>query len=429
MRAALLSIGDELALGQALDTNSAWLARELAARSILTDEHRTMMDDRVALAAAIRDLTARYDLLVITGGLGPTEDDLTREALGDVLTPDRPLVADTDALAGLERWFAEHRIPMPETNRSQAQRPEIMRMLPNSHGTAPGLAGRHQECLVYALPGPPREMKPMFTDHVAPDLPESVDGEVLRTINVHEYGLGEASAAERLGALTERDRKILVGTTASEAIISARIRVLGAPGKAENALEETASRVEEAWQPYCYGRDDASLSSVVGGLLGEAGKTLTTAESCTGGWLGKTVVDEAGSSAYYRGGWVTYSDKLKASCLGVPLGMLQTFGAVSEEVAEAMARGALKAAGADFALSTTGIAGPDGGTDAKPVGTVFIALARKDREGSSASVRRFRFTRGRTAVRDRTVKSALQILRFSLLGVSDDMPLLWQVPR
>ena len=428
MRAALLSIGDELTLGQALDTNSAWLAGELAARSIITDEHRTVMDDRTKLAETIRDLAASYDLLLITGGLGPTDDDLTRQALGDVLAPGKPLVTDEAALARLEGWFSHRKMPMPQSNRSQARRPEPMRMIANPNGTAPGLAGRHDGCLIYVMPGPPREMKPMFTNRVAPDLPETGDGMVLLSAQVHEFGLGEAGAAELLGELTARDRKTLVGTTASEAIITARIRVSDTPAEAHSALEQTVSEVLEAWRPYSFGRDEVSLSAATGRSLRSAGKTLATAESCTGGGLGNAIVDQPGSSDYYRGGWVTYSNELKESCLGVSPESLQTHGAVSREVAEAMAVGALKAADADFALSTTGIAGPDGGTEDKPVGTVFIALARREDERTSISVRRFRFTRSRAMVRDRTIKSALQMLRFALMGVSEEASLLWQVP-
>lgn len=429
MRAALLSIGDELTLGQALDTNSAFLAAELVERSITVLEHRTVDDDRTRLAEAIAALAAHHDLLIMTGGLGPTEDDLTRQALGDVLTPGQPLILDEPFLGRLTAWFRSRGLAMPESNQTQAMHPATMRLLPNPNGTAPGLAGRHRGCLVYALPGPPREMGPMFTDYVLPDLPEPGAGPAVLTAAVREFGLGEAEAAERLGELTRRDRMVLVGTTASEAIVSARIRVTDAPAEAEAAIAQTIARIEEAWSPFCFGRDDATLPAVVGDLLRASCKTLATAESCTGGWLGKAIVDQPGSSDYYLGGWVTYANRMKRQCLNVPADALESYGAVSTEVAQAMALGALEASNADYALSTTGVAGPDGGSEDKPVGTVFIALATRDGDGGIAvSVRRFRFTRGRMLVRDRTVKAALQMLRFSLLGVDEHTRLLWEMP-
>lgn len=420
MRAILLSIGDELTLGQTIDTNSQWLSAALAQRAILAIEHRTIADDRAALADAVRQCVSRCDVLVLTGGLGPTDDDVTREALGDVASPGEALVADANALTHLEQWFGRRSHAMPAINARQAMRPGGFRMLPNPNGTAPGLYGEIQGCRVFALPGPPREMQPMFGDHVLPALPLG-DGDVLLTARVQEFGMGESVAAERLGDLMRRDRNPLVGTTASQSIVSARIRARGEATWACEEVKVTIERVHEAWQPYAFAENDQTLAAVTGRLLKDSNMTLATAESCTGGWLGKAIVDCAGSSAWYLGGWITYADRMKEANLGVPPSLLRDHGAVSREVARAMAEGAQRASAAGCALAITGIAGPDGGTSTKPVGTVFIALSGT----SQPQVRCFEFPGEREVVRDRAVKAALQMLRFSLLGVASTS-LIWE---
>lgn len=433
MRAAILSIGDELTLGQAAETNARWLAAQLAARSILSIEHRTVADDRSAIAAAMRELCARADIIVATGGLGPTADDLTREALADVVTPNQALVSDDAQLERLRRLFAKRGRAMPALNAKQALRPATGRFLPNPHGTAPGLTAAvaldARSVAIFCLPGPPREMQPMFADHVVPALPQSQNDRVLLAASLHEYGLGEAEAAERLGELMERDRNPTVGTTASDAIISGRVRVEGPRSFAERAIAETLSRIEQAWHPYAFGRNDESLPAAVGSLMRQHRATLATAESCTGGWLGKLIVDVPGSSEYYLGGWVTYSNEMKTAALGVPGEAIERFGAVSAPVAEALAQGALAKSGADHALSITGVAGPDGGTADKPVGTVFISLASRMPAGDSPIVRLFRFAGDRLTIRDRAVKTALQMLRFKLINAPARTPLLWEVPQ
>ncbi len=429
MHAAIVSIGDELALGQNLDTNSKWLASKLAELSIITIEHRTLPDDQAAIAAAVRELASRCDAVLMTGGLGPTADDLTREAMCDVLTPGEELVIDEDALRHLEQWFGKHGRAMPELNRKQAMRPAPMRVLANPHGTAPGLAGQVGRCLIFCMPGPPREMQPMFLNHVAPELRSIASGDVLLTAVVHEYGMGESVAAGRIDELMERNCNPLIGTTASESIVSARIRVRGQREWAQQQCAQAVAQVEQAWHPYAYGTGETTLADAVGDLLARSGETLVTAESCTGGWLGKVIVDRAGSSAYYSGGWVTYSNEMKTRELGVPAELIEEHGAVSAVVADAMARGALHQSGASYALAITGIAGPDGGTPEKPVGTVFISLGHRVRGVIEISTRHFQFSGDRTAVRDRSVKSALQMLRFSLLNIAEHHPLLWEVPR
>jgi nicotinamide-nucleotide amidase len=429
MRTAILSIGDELIGGETLDTHARWLSRELASRGLTPLEHRTVGDDRTLIARAIAELAARNDVLVITGGLGPTDDDLTRFALGDVVDPGEALVMDREVAARLERWFAGRARPMPEGNLAQARRPRPARWIPNPRGTAHGLAVEHDGCRIFVLPGPPAEMHPMFLEHVAAELPLVEGGAVTLLETVHCFGLGESDAADRLGDLTQRDRHPQVGITVSEGIVTARIRATGVAATAAAEIADTRSLVEQAWVPYAYGSGGVSLAEVVGELLRKHGVTLATAESCTGGLLGKVLVDVAGSSEYYRGGWISYANEMKECCLGVAGSLIETHGAVSEAVAIAMARGVLAKSSADHALAITGVAGPDGGTSSKPVGTVFIAHAGGSAGQDDVSVRRFRIRGDRGAVRDRSAKAALQMLRFAILGVPGDEPMIWEVGR
>jgi nicotinamide-nucleotide amidase len=442
MHAAILSIGDELTLGQTLNTNSAWLADQLAGQAVVTREHRTVADDRARIATAIELLAHEHDLLIISGGLGPTTDDLTRQALGDVATPGEALVTDPVAVDHLKARFARRARPMPESNLIQAQRPSSMRFLPNPHGTAMGIAGRRGRCLIFALPGPPKELQPMFRDYVIPALALPRNGQALRTMAVHQYGLGESDAAERLGELMRRDRMPVVGTTVSHGIVTARIRAQGDPARIDALMEETAKRVEQAWHPYAYGRGNVTLAMAVGSLLREQTARLVTAESCTGGLLGTMVTEVAGSSDYYLGGWVTYSNELKIAELGVPPETLRGEGAVSAATAEAMVRGALAATvrvesgdheesqrrGPLYSLAITGIAGPGGGSVERRVGTVYIGLGWNTCDGNGVLVRGFQFAGDREDVRDRSAKSALQMLRLHMLDSSSRWPMLWEAP-
>jgi nicotinamide-nucleotide amidase len=422
MQAATISIGDELVLGQTQDTNGAWLARALIERGIRPVEHCVVADSLDQLSDTIRTLARRFDVVIMTGGLGPTADDLTREALANVVTPGRECVVDEDALAQIEAWRARSGRIAPESNCRQALRPASMRCLPNPNGTAPGLIGTWNACVITALPGPPREMMPMFLNHVVEYLPEAPD-HVVRSAAVVSYGLGESSAAARLGDMMDRDRHPLVGTTASASIITARIRAEGRAEEIIPLLSNDVEAIEHAWLPYAFGQEGDTLAdAVMRGLL-TAGRTCATAESCTGGLLGAMIVDLPGSSEVYAGGWVTYSDAMKTSCLGVPAELIRVHGAVSAPVAEAMANGACERSGATYAMSITGVAGPEGGSTGKPVGLVYIGLATPD----GTRWRRFQFPGDRGEVRDRSAKSALQMLRFELLGVAPDQPLLWDV--
>jgi nicotinamide-nucleotide amidase len=427
VRAAIVSIGDELVSGQTPDSDARWLADRLSARAVTVDQMRVVPDDRAAIADTVGSLARRCDVVIVTGGLGPTVDDVTRFAMADLLAPGEDLVTDDEQRKRLERRFERLGLPMAESNLVQVQHPVGTRMLTNRQGTAPGLAARLGDCRIFCLPGPPHEMQAMFDRMVMGELALS-DARVRLTGLVHAFGLPEARAGEHLGEIAARDRQPRVGITVSDSILTARIQSEGTPDEARHRLEETRALVAERWAPFVYGDDGQTLAGAVGALLERDGRKLATAESCTGGWLSRLIVDVAGSSSYYVGGWVTYSNPLKTSCLEVPPEVLAEHGAVSGAVACAMAAGALRRAGADEALAVTGIAGPDGGTAEKPVGTVFIGLARRLRGGVETNARQFRFPGDRATVRDRSAKSALQMLRFALVGVPADLALLWE-PR
>jgi nicotinamide-nucleotide amidase len=281
--------------------------------------------------------------------------------------------------------------------------------------------------MVFSLPGPPGELQPMALKYVVDAIELRRTGDRVITQSVHMFGLGESRAAALLGDMMDRQRVPTVGTTASEGIISARIRAIGSGPSLESRVEADAERIEQLWKQYAFGRGDETLPTVIGGLLERRGKTLATAESCTGGWLGKLLVDVPGSSDYYTGGWVTYSNKLKTQEFGVSDETLARFGAVSREVASAMAEGAARRANADYAIAITGVAGPDGGTQEKPVGCVYIGVAARNEGKLYSSVRRFQFTGDRSSVRLRSAQASLQMLRFLMLDVSDRLPLLWEV--
>ncbi len=419
--AAILAVGDELVLGETLDTNSAWLAKQLAREGVAVLEHATVRDDREQITQGVQTLTERVDCLIITGGLGPTADDLTRFSLADLTDPGASLVEDSHAVASLDSWFECRGGSMPTGNRVQAMRPASARMIENSRGTAPGLLAEVCGCRIFCLPGPPGEMEAMYLSHVRPHLASKI---TQHTALVHSYGIGESSAAARLGDMMDRVRVPIVGTTASQSFVTARIRATG-NDVTRKVVERDAAEVERRWSPWAFGRDEMTLSGAVGALLLERKEMLAVAESCTGGLLGSMIVEMSGSSTFFAGGWLIYSNAMKIKQLGVDPTLLEEVGAVSEQVALAMATGAQQRAGVDHALAISGIAGPEGGSDTKPVGTVFIARVSVG-ACKSSEVRRFHFTGDRSTVRDRSAKSALQMLRFALIG-EISTPLLWEV--
>lgn len=400
--AAILSIGDEITLGQKLDTNSKWLADRLTNLGITVSIKMTVPDDLASLAARFKELAGTHDLVLSTGGLGPTADDLTRLALARALGDE--VVEDAEALSQLLAWFEGLGRAMPEANRVQAMRPQSATCLFNEKGTAPGLHAVVGDADVFCMPGPPREMHPMFERYVVPALRTD---RVVMTRVLPTVGLGESAIADRLGNLMDRERNPLVGTTASASIVTCRIRYEGDDRAAgERLLDETVELVRSEIGDIVFADHDVPLAEVVIDRLRERGQTVATVESCTGGLVGEMLTEIPGSSDAYIGGWVTYTNAMKTSQVGVHSEVFKQYGAVSEECCRAMATGGRERSGSDYAISVTGVAGPGGGSPEKPVGTVWIGLASP----CGVQAERFLFKGDREMVRQRSATAALAML-------------------
>ena len=435
MNCIIISIGDELVLGQTVDTNSAWLSRQLATVGCGVLAHLTVSDDQKAIEEAIRYAAPKCQVLIVSGGLGPTADDLTRQAIGEVMG--QPLELSEAWLAEMQRFFAARGRPMPEQNRIQAMIPRTAKMIWNHNGTAAGIRATIRTgataCELFAVPGVPKEMVLMFERDVLPFVKDRGNGGVILSRTLHTFGLGESSVAERLGQLMERGRNPSVGTTVSGGIVSLRINArFPSRDAAATELARAEAACHAALGDLVYGADDVPLAQVVGEMLKRESKSVATAESCTGGLLAKYLTDVSGSRDWFRYGWVTYANEAKTSQLGVPEALLAEHGAVSEAVVRAMAEGALARSGADVAVAISGVAGPTGGTPQKPVGTVCLALAaypaaRAEQRGEWTHVtpgkmppevimRTFNFPGDREMIRDRAAKMAMTMLRYHLLG-------------
>ncbi len=406
LNAEIIAIGSEMLTPFRVDTNSLWLTERLNSMGIDVKLKTIVGDDEARLEETIRDAMKRSEIVISTGGLGPTEDDITRKIFARVLK--RRLILDDDILEKLRARFAKRGVVMSENNSRQALVLERAEVLPNPNGTAPGILIEEGKCVVAIMPGPPREMKPMFDASVAPLLKQRV-GDVLilrRKLNI--FGLGE-SAVDELAAPVYTKYKnpsttILFKDGQIELHLTAQVKT---ETEGTRLLDELSGQLEEALGDYVYSRRDETLEQVVGELLRWRGYSLATAESCTGGLLAGRITEVAGSSEYFLEGVVTYSNEAKMRMLGVPAAMLEEHGAVSEPVACAMATGVRKLAGSTFGIGVTGIAGPGGGSEEKPVGLVYIALADED----SVTARKFIFPGDRQFIRILSVNAALDLLR------------------
>ncbi len=413
MGAEILTIGTELLLGQIVDTNASWIAERLAGAGIDLFYKTTVGDNAGRIEAALRQALGRAEVVITTGGLGPTEDDLTRDVVAAVLN--RRLYLDPAVLAHIQQRFAHRQIPMPENNRKQALVPEGAEVLPNPHGTAPGLFLRHGDRCLICMPGVPAEMKPMLTEQVIPRIRTAfgirsrIVSRVLKTC-----GISESRVDQAIGDYFREMRNPTIGVLAHAGEIHIRLTCKGEdPAEIARRLDELEGRIRERLGPFIFGRDEERLEALVGHLLRERGATLAVAESCTGGLLASRLTDLPGSSEYFERGVVAYSPAAKVQILGVPQAMLEECGAVSLPVARAMAEGVRRLSGTRFGLGLTGIAGPAGGTPEKPVGLVCIALAW---DGGGLA-REYRFHGGRELIKYRATQMALEMLRRHLLGI------------
>jgi competence/damage-inducible protein CinA-like protein len=412
VRAELLAVGSELLGALRSDTNTLWLTEKLLEVGVEVAARITVADDAALLESAFRNALGRADLVIATGGLGPTEDDLTREAAAAALG--RGLHRDQEILEALKVRFARFLRQMAKINEKQADVIDGAVALPNARGTAPGQRIEHEGRLLFLLPGPPGEMQPMFTEQVLPIVRERAGGAVLRTRVLRIAAMAESdvdqAAAPVYKTFTNPRTTILGAAGQVELHLTAEGK---SEAEAEERIEALAVGIRQALPGRIFSEDGRELPEVVADLLRDRGRTLALAESCTGGLLSARLTDVAGASAFLDRAFVTYSNRAKVEELGVDAGLVERLGAVSEEVAAAMAAGARRVAGADIGVGITGIAGPDGGTPEKPVGLVYVAL-----EGAAGTlVRRAVFPGGRERVRYQATQVALEMLRRGLLGL------------
>jgi nicotinamide-nucleotide amidase len=414
-KAVILSTGDEITTGKVVDTNANFLAEKLAENGIDLVSVITVGDVPERLEWAWKTAIALSDIVISTGGIGPTADDLTTETVARLAG--RKLWRDDATVEHIKRLFATINRVMPENNLKQALFPEGAEVVPNPLGTAPGfrlpvtLDGHTSQLIV--LPGVPREMKPMMENTVIPWIRANRGRDTVFAVRIFQtFGISESALDEAVEGLIKPE-EARVSFRASFPQISLRILVEGKPGAAERKLEELAERVRGRISQYCYAEGETSMEEVVGKVLAEKNLTLAIAESCTGGLVGHRITNIPGSSKYLLGDMVTYSNEMKMDLLGVSKATLEKFGAVSEECVREMASGARKRTGASVAVATSGVAGPDGGTPDKPVGTVCIAL---DADGVSES-RRYQMRGTRDWVKLLASQVALDWIRRYALGL------------
>lgn len=415
MKAEIIAIGSELVSGQGLDTNSQWLSRALAALGISVHFHTTLGDDLEENLDAFRVAIGRADLVFTSGGLGPTQDDLTREALAQVAGV--PLVEDPAALEAIAAMFARRNRVMAERNRVQALFPQGASSITNRTGTAPGIWMQVGKATFGCLPGVPSEMRIMFDEEVAPRLRAlGGPGRVILHHKINLFGKGESDIEADAMDLTARGRNPEIGITAHDSTISFRIRAEGDDeAEARLALVPTLELIRSRFGDLIVGEGADDVAEAFLAQLIRTRYTLATAESCTGGLVSQMITAQAGVSDYFPGGVISYSNAAKVNLLDVPSRLIEAHGAVSPEVAEAMAVGVRRKFGADLGISVTGIAGPTGGSPLKPVGLVYLGLATP----TEVSSRRLDIgsDQPREIIQRRSAKNALNWARLALLKV------------
>jgi nicotinamide-nucleotide amidase len=413
MNAAVLSIGNEVLSGRTLDTNFQFLARLLEEHGAKLVVHETVPDDRAAIGAALTRALAAAELVVTTGGLGPTADDLTVEAVaahfGLAVTIDAAVLESIRA-----RWALWARGPMPESNVRQAALPAGATAWPNPVGSAPGVLLERADRAVVLLPGVPEEMAALARDFLAPYVRER-SGRTIEYVVVRTVGIAESILEDRIRGLADAAPGVGVAFLPGGGAVDVRVAL--PPDASDDVRADLAARVlghvHERVGEYVYADDDRGLEQVVGDLLLERRLRLAVAESCTGGLLGGRITAVAGSSRWFVGGAIVYANDAKTDQAGVPSELIEKHGAVSEEVARALARGIAKRFGVACGLGVTGIAGPDGGSEEKPVGTVHVAAVAPQ----GVYHRHLRLRGNRAQIRERSVTAALELLRRLLLGL------------
>ena len=408
MSAETLCIGSELVAGRIADTNATYLADQLLRLGFRVVRHTTVGDRKADIIAALDEISRRAKVAVVTGGLGPTPDDLTRNAFSEFC--DAPLVENAEAAMRTRSFFAaRNREPSP-SNLVQAQLPEGAELIRNPRGTAAGFSIRHGTCEFFCLPGVPGEMKMMYHETVKPRL-RGMTAQTILVRCLQVFGVPESVVGERLSDLMLPVRNPEMATQARQGVITLRITSTGTDeAEAREQLDSSEKAVRDRLGDAVFSSEERSLAEVVVGLLERRGVTLAVAESCTGGEISAALTDVPGISRFFLEAAVTYSNESKSKRLAVPLELIRRHGAVSREVAAAMARGVRTSSGANIGVATTGIAGPTGATPTKPVGLVYVALAHAE----DVSVEELRLAGDRQQIKDRAAKYALNKLRLHL---------------
>lgn len=412
MLVEFISIGDELLIGQTVNTNASWLGEKFSTLGASIHRIVTIRDTESAIHLAIDEALKTADVVIITGGLGPTKDDVTKKVITNYFNDE--LVIDTDTLERVKQIFSRTNRPMLDVNIQQAAVPSKCTVLTNRQGTAPGMWLEKDGKIVISLPGVPFEMKGIMEQEVFPRLQARFSDLKFFSITANIQGVGESYFADKMSDWENRLRAagFELAYLPSPGII--RLRITSRNGvQDEQQILAYFKEVEAAYPDNFFGYGDISLAEVVGNLLKEGNYTLSTAESCTGGAIGAAIVSVPGSSAYFQGGFLTYSNELKHQELGVSQQLFETVGAVSEEVVIAMAKGCKQRLKTDFAIAVSGIAGPDGGTDEKPVGTVWVAIATPN----EIVTKKLLLSDNRERIINRTVLTALNLLRTTLMNL------------
>jgi nicotinamide-nucleotide amidase len=411
----LISVGDEILIGQIVNKNAAFLGERLFATGIPVERTVVIADNESALLNEFDDSLRNFDITIITGGLGPTHDDITKPALVKFFGDE--LVTDERVLSHVKNFFAVRRIEMPAVNIEQALVPKMSEVVWNNNGTAPGIWIERNGKVFVALPGVPYEMKPMIDEQVLPMLAAKFaarSGKIFLQKTLLTTGIGESALFELFGNMDELLKGNKLAFLPSAAGVRLRMNVEGTSRVlAENELLEFERRIRNKAQDFIYGEDEETLESVIGKLLKQRTATLSVAESCTGGKISSKIVSVAGSSDYYAGGVCAYANSAKVRLLNVSEDTIAMHGAVSSEVAVEMAEGVRKAFATDYSLSTTGIAGPTGATDSKPLGLVWIGFSSAEKSYAVD----FNFGNKRDINIERSSQRALEILRRELLKI------------
>jgi nicotinamide-nucleotide amidase len=411
MNAEIIAVGSELLNLGRIDTNSIYLAGKPRELGVEVVAKSAIGDDRNRLADAVRQAISRSPILIMTGGLGPTEDDLTREAVAQAL--DRRLVLSTELVEALERRFAITKRKMAEVNKRQAFLIEGSEALSNDRGTAPGIWVEDSGAVIMLLPGPPHELQSMFERHCLPRLARIVPRLAIRSIFMRVTGLPESDLDQLIAPVYRKYENPATTILAANGDLQIHLRARCATeAEADALLAEVAGPIELLLGDFLYSRNGDPLEAVVGDLLRAGKATVSVAESCTGGILGERLTTQPGSSDYFVGGFLTYSNAMKIELLGVPPETLEQFGAVSKETAEAMAAGARRRTSSTYAVSITGVAGPDSGGEKAPVGSIFVGVA----DAGGVHVAHRRFLGDRQRIRIFAAQFALDALRRKILG-------------